>query len=367
MDTDLLSEEGGADLPCDGGEDAEAQDDGGEFDVFDEGDDGRGPSEDELRQAWDDAKDACRLLERNARSPASVVEAARRQRDRAEAEWRAAKQPHPLHKRLRWAQRAYDAAATKQQAHQEELEQFEEEVAGRRQFFLERARVDSERTARKLRALEDLMGQGDLRPVQSARDAARTAATGIADDLGPALAALADKIPEDSPAWSELQAAMATLALVEDVLRGAGARDEQATVQAPSPTVFDISGGPTEAAPTERDTGDDGARSTAVTPPEGSTTTANRTAGGRATSASGGAAAAPPIPPRWKGPSAGSNRWGGHCMETQRARRRCSSGNGPCPDGKGACGGPPRGAAGKARGGPCQRAGRSGGGQAAGG
>ncbi len=80
---------------------------------------GQAMSEDELRRAWEDAKETVKLLEGNPRSPPALVATARRQRDRAESAWRAAKRPHPLHKRLRWAQRAYDGAVGKQQVHQE--------------------------------------------------------------------------------------------------------------------------------------------------------------------------------------------------------------------------------------------------------
>ncbi len=281
------------------------------LDIGDEDDDDRGASEEDLRLAWDNARETCRMLERDSRSPAPIVEAARRERDLAEAAWRAAKRPHPLHKRLRWAQRAYDAAVTKQQAHQEELEQFEEEMAGRRRFLLERARVDGERTARKLRALEEIMGQGELHPFASAQDAAQVAITGISEDLGPALAAAADKIPEDSPAWSEIQAAMAKLAMVEDVLRGASQRDERGSAQTPPPTVFDISGGPTEATPAEGDTRSRDVGPSAAVAPGGAATPATCASGARSPPASGRGAAAPPLPPKWTGNHAGSNRWGG--------------------------------------------------------
>ncbi len=216
-------------------------------------------TEEELRAAWDDARETCRQLERNPRAPSQLVQVARMQRDEAEAKWRAAKPERPLSTRLKWAEKSLADAIAKQSAHQEELERYEQEVDRRRRFFNERAATDAARTARKREALDRIRGQGVQRPRETAERAARVAATGIASDLGPALAAAAEKLEEGSPVWTELQEAMATLANVEAVLHmaigGEVAGDDQRGEQRPAevqqrPAVFDISDGNAAAAAT---------------------------------------------------------------------------------------------------------------------
>ncbi len=279
------------------GDDARAEDE-----EVDEGGGEQALSESELRRAWEDAKEAVKLLEANPRSPSPLLDAARRQRDSAEAAWRAAKPPHPLHKRLRWAQRAYDNAVGKQKAHQEELDRFDDDVARRRKVLLERCQADSVRTAKRLSALEELLAQGGQRhhqPPASIR-AVRNCATGIDMDVGPALAAVADQLVEGSPPWMELQAAMASLANVEEELRAAAAADQGREVHPPTPAKFDIS---------------DGA-SVVGCAGEGS-----RGGGGPNASAAdvscangpmdGPQVAQPSPAPKWVGPQSGSNRWGG--------------------------------------------------------
>ncbi len=265
-------------------------------------DGGQPTSEGDLRQAWDDARETVRLLEGNPRSSPSVLAAARRQRDGAEAAWRAAKPPHPLHKRLRWAQRAYDNAVAKQQMHQTELDQFEEETAKRRRQLLDRSQVDKARTAKKLGALEELLDQGQRERRQPLASvwAAQACATGIDSDVGPALAAVADKLEEGSPAWLELQAAMASLANVEEELRTAATADQRRGAHSPPPAQFDISGDATVASGTTASSCGEGSPNvSASSPPNGD-------------KAAAPPSAAQPVPtPKWVGPQPGSNRWGG--------------------------------------------------------
>jgi hypothetical protein len=259
----------------------------------------QGASEADLRRAWEHAKEAVRMLEGNPRSPPSLLAAARRQRDAAEAAWRAAKPPHPLHKRLRWAQRAYDSAAGKQRVHQDELDKFDEDTARRRKQLVERCQADRIRTAKRLSELEALLAQGGQRQPPASVRAVRICATGIDTDVGPALAAVADKLEEGSPAWLELQAAMASLATVEEQLRNAAVQDHQSDPILQAPAQFDIS----DAAAADIDAGGvslGGGPSSPLV----STSDAGRTAAAPP--------AAGPVPtPKWVGPQSGTNRWGG--------------------------------------------------------
>ncbi len=325
----------------DGLDDHDFDDDGGDEEGDEEADDGAegmaGASEEELRRVWEDSRDACKALERNPRTPPAIVTAARRECDQAEASWRAARRPHPLHKRMRWAQRAYDAAVLKQQAHQQELDEFEEEAARKRRAFLERAQVDKDRTARKLQALEEVLQQGGTRPPSDALQAAQVAANGIAMDLGPALAAVADKLPDTSMAWIELQAAMSTLATVEDVLRGTIRPQQQSAADASRPAQFDISDDPTEADATRTydDTG--GCENQATVGTGGGSAPASAPSARSTRAADAGKPAAAAVdPPKWRGPRAGDNRWGGQVWRKQGGDQTCTTrglGGGSADDG----------------------------------
>ncbi len=206
----------------DGYSDAEDDGDGGD-EVDDDADaDADEPSESDLRRAWDEARDAVRLLERTSqRVPQELLAQARAQRAAAEERWRAAKTPQPLEKRLRWAEAALTEAVAKQEAHRRELLEFERATEERRRELHHRAEVDDARTARKREALDILRREGAPQAVPACERALRIAAEGIDSDLGPALAAVADKVPEGSPVWLELQAALATLCNVDGVLRQA--------------------------------------------------------------------------------------------------------------------------------------------------
>ncbi len=311
--------------------DQDSDDDGGDEGADGEEEDGSAEaevaSEEDLRRLWEDSREACRVLERNPRTPPSMVAAARRERDQAEANWRASKRPHPLHKRMRWAQRAYDAAVLKQQTHQQELDEFEEESARKRRALLERAQVDKERTARKLQALEEILQQGGPRPPSDAERAAQIAATGIAQDLGPALAAVAEKLPDSSPVWMELQAALSTLAKVEDVLRGTVRPQRHVVADAQCPLQFDISDAP--AGGGEARSGDcTGKRVDQMEMQScggGGTLQAPSVCPARAVVDAGKPGTVQADGPKWKGPRVGDNRWGGQVWRKQRDGPTCAA------------------------------------------
>ncbi len=305
--SDLDSQDG----DCGAGEEDEVDDEGA---IMEEE-----TTEEDLRRIWEDSKEACKVLERNPRTPSSIVAAARKEREQAEARWRASKRPHPLHKRMRWAQRAYDSAVVKQQSNQLEFDNFEQEAARKRHTFLERAQVDRARTARKLRALEEVLEQSGQRALPQAERAARIAATGIADELGPALAAVAEKLSDASLAWAELQAAMATLATVEDVLLGA-VREQPPLTENGYPVQYDISDGPVKASSAQATAdGDTGRTSSADKSPGGGNATQPPTADpAQTTTATGRQTAAKAATTKWRGPRAGDSRWGGQAWCKQQ-------------------------------------------------
>ncbi len=129
----------------------------------------------ELRQAWSEAAEAVRFLERRGgpRIPPEVLSSARAHRDAAEKAWKAAKPPHPVGKRLRWAAAALESALAKQHAHQEEFEAFEIQTARRRAELEARREVDAACAAWK---------QADL-DAQDALRAARACSSDVEDKL----------------------------------------------------------------------------------------------------------------------------------------------------------------------------------------
>ncbi len=195
-------------------------------------------SAEELRRAWSDAAETVRFLERRGgpRVPAAVLEGARGHRDAAERAWRAAKQPHPIGRRLKWAAEALEVAMAKEEAHRTELAEFDEECVRKRAALLAKLEVDAARTARKQAALDEL--RNEARPAEDAEGigarataavkevrptlwAARVALEGIQEDVGPALEKALHATPEGSAAWEVLQGALSSVTSVYGVLQEA--------------------------------------------------------------------------------------------------------------------------------------------------
>ncbi len=199
----------------------------------DDGDDADGEGEDEgeeldeaaLKRDWLAHCAACRLLEKDGRAPQQLVAEAKAQRDSAERRWRAAKTPHPLSKRLRWAEAELRDAEAKELARRSELEAHLAQAERRTKELEERLGIDAARTARKREAVERLHREGagcQARP--PAERAAIIAATGISMDVAPALMAAIEKLgsptnEEQEATWRELQLAAVSLSRVEEVLR----------------------------------------------------------------------------------------------------------------------------------------------------
>ncbi len=204
---------------------------------------GDGPSEDELRREWQALCNAYRDMERQA-YPSQLLDDARARRDEAERRWRAAKQPHPLYKRLRWAEAALREAEDKEAARKKELQEHLAATARRTKEIEERIAVDVARTTRRRTAVDELrMEGGSPTPVLAAAKAATVAATGIATDVAPHLAAVIEQVAtgEDTEiVRQQLQLVAVSLSRVEEVLRGTVV---PTNLGGPPPTHYDISDG----------------------------------------------------------------------------------------------------------------------------
>ncbi len=190
--------------------------------------DAQGTSEEDLREAWQKCCCVCRLLERdvNAAAMPSLLDEARARRDEAERRWRAAKRPHPLHKRMRWAEAELREAEGKERLHQQELDAHLAQTARRTQELQGRQRIDAARTARKRAALAELHREALPLPHSAADAAVRMAATGICMDVLPPLREAIERLA--SPPGGDAEALRQNLEIiavsasrVEEVLRGA--------------------------------------------------------------------------------------------------------------------------------------------------
>ncbi len=249
---DMDAEDDDADDADEGADaEADAHEDGGHDDSAEA--DG-GADEFELKQLWLAHCAACRALDKEAhRVPPCAIERARADRDEAEKRWKAAKTPHPLHKRVRWAQAELRDAEIKEAAHRAELDDHLLNAERRTKELRDRLTIDEARTQRKREALERLHEEGARRPQPAAARAAATAATGIATDIAPTLLAAIERLGtplgEDADAMRrELQLVAVSLSRVEEVLRegveGAPQRPDPAhpihTGGGGAPKCFDI-------------------------------------------------------------------------------------------------------------------------------
>ncbi len=223
-------------------------DDGGEGDHSCQ-DGEAGPTEAELKAAWQNHCAAYRRLERGQPpAPPGVLAAVRAQRDEAESAWRAARTPHPLHKRLRWAENELRSAEAKEAARRAELDEHLEQAARRTRDLQAMLNVDAARTARKRSALRSLHQEGaqDLDHLPEIGKAARVAITGIGSDIAPALTAIIEQLGDEHQAIrQDLQLLSTSLGHVEGVLRDAAdgelAKVHQQRLHDNRPSVFDIS------------------------------------------------------------------------------------------------------------------------------
>ncbi len=183
--------------------------------------------EQELRAVWTAHRYTVRKLERDPQTPPELLASAKAGRDAAEARWRAAKRPHPLVKRLRWADQDLREAELKLQQRRRELEMHQEETARRTKELEDRLAVDVARVTRKRAAVEALHAEGArLRPNWSTCQAAQVAVGGIATDVAPALLAAIERLGlrpsgDTERIVQDLQLVAASLNRVQGVLQDA--------------------------------------------------------------------------------------------------------------------------------------------------
>ncbi len=198
-----------------------------------------------LRRRWDKEAATVRLLAREGTCDAHpVMRAAVAARDAAERDYKQSRSPHPVARRMGWAQGRLDRALRLQTRTRLELQAFDEDVKARRQKLLDKLEVDFARVSKHRQALEELQVEASAELFSpghrggEGRAACDRAAGGLRN-AAPRAAALAESLPEGSAARHEANLLLAHLANLQAEL-------ELAAEEGTRPEAFDIAGDASE-------------------------------------------------------------------------------------------------------------------------
>ncbi len=177
-----------------------------------------------LKQRLEREEATIRTLQREGVEPEHpTMVAAAAARDEAAERWKAARKPHPIARRMGWVQRSLDKAHKSQDKARADLADFDEQVKGQRQKFIERLERARERVRKHSEALEDLQ-QEAAEQVVSTRRATRGSsvcarlAGGMREKVAPSVAALAATLGEGTEAHGQLNLLMAQLESMQSEL-----------------------------------------------------------------------------------------------------------------------------------------------------
>ncbi len=146
--------------------------------------------------------------------PAMVAAVAAR--DAADAAWRSARTPHPVARRMGWAQRRLDKAMRARDKIRDELDDFDTATREKRAAIVDRLGLAVDRVSRQREALEALQEEAAVdvpnnRRNSAAADVCAQLAGGMRMELAPTVEALAAEIPEGSAAHAHLSIVIAKL------------------------------------------------------------------------------------------------------------------------------------------------------------
>jgi hypothetical protein len=193
----------------DGGDNYEDEDAAWEDDdwgVDDQGEEGRDPSPAELKAAWLSECKAVKALEaQGIPGDSAVLAAARAARDEVERRWRAARDPHPVAKRIGWAQQRLDKAQRALAKVRFELEEYEEEVQRKRRTFDERLEAAEQRYKWRRSQLDELHDE-------AAGEQSTRASDGVCEMLAHEMAAMAELLEDGTAVKGKLNVLLSRLA-----------------------------------------------------------------------------------------------------------------------------------------------------------
>ncbi len=168
-----------------------------------------------LKQKLDAEEATVRLLVREGMADEHpAMRAAVAAKETALRAWQAARRPHPIGRRMGWAQRRLDRASKSRDKIREELAQFDDEVQQQRAKLLERLAQAQDKVSRLGTEMEDLQLEASAELVGPRRGdsgvCARVAG-GMREKVAPSVAALAAAMPADSEAARHVALLMAQL------------------------------------------------------------------------------------------------------------------------------------------------------------
>ncbi len=196
----------------------------------------------ELKERWDRESATVRLLQREGMAEAHpVLLAAIAARDGAEQAYRSGKAPHPVARRMGWAQARLDKVRRAKDRTRAELAAFDAECQARRQKLVDKLEEDEARVCKHEKALEELQLEAGAQVRGAGEDAQgnRETCSRVAGGLrsaAPRALALVDKLPEGSDARGVASQLAAELVALQAQL-------EHAAQNAGQPEVYDIGDG----------------------------------------------------------------------------------------------------------------------------
>ncbi len=194
----------------------------------DDGDGDEQPTVADLQQAWHNEVALVRKLRgQGVQDGHPAMRAACEARDAAEHAWRSSKEPAPASVRLGRAQSKLDRAVVLQSEARQAM--LDEEREHRERMATLQATMDecTERVAMRRRQLQDVqeeVGAGGTRGVGAQRaqmDAIKRVHGTICEEVGPTLAALAEQVGTETPAWATLNCLLGKLAETKATLENA--------------------------------------------------------------------------------------------------------------------------------------------------
>ncbi len=192
-----------------------------------------------LRKRLDAEQATVRALQRQGLSDTHpAMAAAVATRDDAEAAWKSSRAPHPVARRMGWAQRRLDKALRSQARVYDELTSYDAQVQEQRAKIVERLQAAKERVSKHRQALDELQDEAanDAPGNKSAAEVCAKLAGGMRSSIAPEVEALAARIQEGSAAQLQLNLLVAQLQNLQ------GELDQLAKGGARGAVAYDIAG-----------------------------------------------------------------------------------------------------------------------------
>ncbi len=171
----------------------------------------------ELRNKLENEQSMVRaLIREGVESSHPAMLAAVAARDAAEEAWRAARRPHPVARRMGWAQQALDRAVRSRDKVRDELANFDERTKQQRSLIEERLGQAMERVSKRREALEELQEEAALdapgykRGLGTAEVCSQLAG-GMRQSIAPQVAAIASMLADGSQEQEQFNLLVAQL------------------------------------------------------------------------------------------------------------------------------------------------------------